>query len=270
MKRIITGMIAGIAWLLLLFSGSFLLVGVVVAVIGIAAMHEYSAIIANSSGNKWEAAFIAFAVLPLLAALSGKLAMVTASLFVAFILIITVVFKRYASIGNPYEHMAKLALGLVFIGFSGAHFTMIMALPEGNLWLLLLTAITVVSDSSAFYTGTLIGRNKLCPAISPGKTVEGFIGGLVGGTVAALLVAVYFLPAFTLWKIGVAAALLCCIGVVGDLTESIIKRAAGVKDSGDILPGHGGILDRIDSLLLTAPVLYYLLCFNIVGTVVVK
>ncbi len=259
-------MIAGVAWLLLLFSGSLLLFGLVIAAIGAVAMHEYSVIIAKPSGKKGEIVAVAFGMLPLLAALSGRLEMVTASLFVALILIIGTVLKRYATINNPYDHMAHLVLGLVLISFACAHCTMIMARPQGYLWLLLLTAISVASDTFAYYTGSLFGKNKLCLAISPGKTVEGFIGGLVGGVVAALLVAVCFLPEFTLWKIGIIAALLSCIGVIGDLTESVIKRASGVKDSGAILPGHGGILDRIDSLLLTAPVLYYIIYFNIVGS----
>ena len=136
-----------------------------------------------------------------------------------------------------------------------------MALPQGRSWLLLLTAVTAASDTAAFYTGTFFGRYKLCPAISPGKTWEGFAGGLAGSVAAALVVASFFLPGQNAFLVMAVALVLGCLGVVGDLAESLVKRAFNVKDSGTILPGHGGLLDRIDSLLLSAPVLYYLLSF---------
>jgi phosphatidate cytidylyltransferase len=137
-----------------------------------------------------------------------------------------------------------------------------MTLPQGRAWLLLLTAITVASDTAAFYTGSKFGKHKLCPAISPGKTWEGFAGGLAGSLGASLLVRHFFLPEQGLLWICFIVLLLGCLGAAGDLSESVIKRAFGVKDSGSLLPGHGGLLDRIDSLLLTAPVLYYLLYFG--------
>ena len=270
MKRIITGMIAGAMWLLLLFSGSFLLFGLVIALIGIIAMFEYSGIIAQPGPKNEKFVAIVAGMLPLLAALSGRAEMVTASVFVSLVIVIGATLVRYSAINNPFEHMAKLSFGLLLIGFSSAHLTMIMARPQGYLWLLMLTAVTVASDTCAYYTGSLLGKTKLCPAVSPGKTVEGFVGGLVGGVIAALMVTLYFLPAFNLWLIALVAALLSCVGVMGDLTESVIKRSAGVKDSGAILPGHGGVLDRIDSLLLSAPILYYMLNLNILASMPIK
>ena len=97
------------------------------------------------------------------------------------------------------------------------------------------------------------------PALSPGKTRAGAVGGIIGGILGGTVVAAVFLQEFNLLIAALLGYILSCIGIVGDLTESLIKRASGVKDSGQILPGHGGILDRIDSLLFTAPALYYIL-----------
>ena len=123
-------------------------------------------------------------------------------------------------------------------------------------------AIVWIADTAAFFAGRQFGRHKLAPAISPGKTWEGFAGGLAGSLGASLLVRHFFLPEQSLLWTGLIVLLLGCLGAAGDLSESVIKRAFGVKDSGSLLPGHGGLLDRIDSLLLTAPVLYYLLYFG--------
>jgi phosphatidate cytidylyltransferase len=119
----------------------------------------------------------------------------------------------------------------------------------------LLAVLTVVaSDSSQYYAGRMFGRTPLAPAISPKKTVEGAIGGFVGGAVLMAWLGAIWLPAVPLGaRIGLGL-LLVAVGIVGDLLESAVKRAAAVKDSSHIIPGHGGVLDRIDALLLVIPV----------------
>jgi phosphatidate cytidylyltransferase len=123
-------------------------------------------------------------------------------------------------------------------------------------WILLLLCIVFSGDTAALYVGTLIGRHKLAPAISPGKTVEGAVGGLAVGLLVGLLAKHLLLPALP-WGTAVGFCLLVGVaGQVGDLFESALKRSSDVKDSGSILPGHGGVLDRIDALLFAAPVAY--------------
>jgi phosphatidate cytidylyltransferase len=125
--------------------------------------------------------------------------------------------------------------------------------PE-PLFLLMLTVI--VSDTAQYYTGRLTGRHLLAPAISPKKTIEGACGGLVFGTAAFAAVGAWWLPIVPLpARIGIGLALVA-VGIAGDLFESMLKRSAGVKDSSAIIPGHGGILDRIDALLFAAPLFY--------------
>jgi phosphatidate cytidylyltransferase len=109
--------------------------------------------------------------------------------------------------------------------------------------------------------GRTWGRRKLCPDISPNKTLEGAAGGVIAGTLGGLLFSLLLLPSVNVVFIIVAAVILTVTGIIGDLTESIVKRGTGTKDSGKCLGGHGGILDRVDSLLFVGPLFYYLLVF---------
>ena len=121
---------------------------------------------------------------------------------------------------------------------------------------LLMMAVIVVSDSAQYYTGRALGRRPLAPSISPNKTLEGAIGGLVFGTLAFVLGARIVFAATSPAFLVLVGASVSALGIVGDLFESLLKRSAGVKDSGGLIPGHGGVLDRIDSWLFAAPVYY--------------
>jgi phosphatidate cytidylyltransferase len=127
---------------------------------------------------------------------------------------------------------------------------------HGAMMLLLLLATTIVSDTAQFYAGRTFGRRPLAPRISPKKTIEGAVAGLVAGSLVLPLAAPATLvaaPAWLLWLIGLVLA---GLGIAGDLFESLIKRSVGVKDSSALIPGHGGVLDRVDSLLFAAPIYY--------------
>jgi phosphatidate cytidylyltransferase len=113
------------------------------------------------------------------------------------------------------------------------------------------------SDTGAYYVGKAFGRHKLAPKISPGKTWEGVVGGLLSGLLMAALSHFWFFRDLPLRLALPLAAILTTLGILGDLTESALKRSAGAKDAAKILPGHGGLLDRLDSLLFNAPVIYY-------------
>ncbi|HEY6007258.1 MAG TPA: phosphatidate cytidylyltransferase, partial [Geobacteraceae bacterium] len=130
--------------------------------------------------------------------------------------------------------------------------------PLGSQWLFLLMTIVMAGDTGAYYVGSSLGRHKLYPVVSPNKSVEGSVGGLVGSTVGALVARWAFFPELAVVDCLATALLLGVLGQLGDLFESLLKRSFGVKDSGTIIPGHGGILDRLDSLLFAAPAaLYY-------------
>jgi phosphatidate cytidylyltransferase len=122
--------------------------------------------------------------------------------------------------------------------------------------ILLMMATIVISDSAQYYTGRTVGRRPLAPSISPKKTMEGAIGGLVFGTLAFVIGARFVFAETPVALLVLVGASIAALGIVGDLFESLLKRSAGVKDSGALIPGHGGVLDRIDSWLFAAPVYY--------------
>ena len=150
---------------------------------------------------------------------------------------------------------AAAVLPILYIGLPLGALAAVRALG-GREALLLLMLTIVISDSAQYYTGRALGRRPLAPAISPKKTLEGAIGGMVVGTLAFVVGARFIFDRVPLLLLGLAGASIAALGIVGDLFESLLKRSAGVKDSGTIIPGHGGVLDRIDSWLFASPVYY--------------
>jgi phosphatidate cytidylyltransferase len=130
---------------------------------------------------------------------------------------------------------------------------------RGPAQLFLLMVTIIISDSAQYYTGRLFGRTPLAPAISPKKTREGAIGGFAFGALAMAVIGVWWLPAMPAGFRALLGVAIVALGIAGDLFESMLKRSAGVKDSSQLIPGHGGILDRIDALLFAAPVYYIIL-----------
>ena len=157
---------------------------------------------------------------------------------------------------------ARLALGAVLLGWPLAHFVVLAG--EGEEWLVLALFGTAVSDVCAFAAGTLLRGPKLLPRVSPGKTWAGLGGNLLGAALALLLISP-LLPALAAGDVLMLAGIIGIGGCAGDLSESLLKRWAGVKDSGGWLPGFGGLLDRIDSLLVVAPALAAYLAFTGLG-----
>jgi phosphatidate cytidylyltransferase len=155
---------------------------------------------------------------------------------------------------------AATLLGAAYLGVLGGTIGALLVLEpaaEGGFRIVLLLGILVIADTFAFFVGHAVGRHRLAPSISPGKTIEGALGGLAGGVVGAFLIRQFGLPGLPpLHTLGLGVAV-AALGIVGDLEESLLKRWAGAKDSGTLFPGHGGMLDRLDSLLFGAPVLYY-------------
>ncbi|MDX9713913.1 MAG: phosphatidate cytidylyltransferase [Dissulfurispiraceae bacterium] len=130
---------------------------------------------------------------------------------------------------------------------------------KGWQWIILLYSTVWAGDSAAFYIGTYFGKRKLCPAVSPNKTVEGAFGSVAGGIFGALLIGSLLLNEMGAGQLIIIGAVIGAVTIFGDLVESMFKRDAGVKDSGSIIPGHGGMLDKIDGSLFAGPALYILL-----------
>ena len=162
---------------------------------------------------------------------------------------------------TPIEHRLNdtsiTLFGVLYVGLTLSTLVSTRSLPAGELFVLFVALVTWAADTGAYYAGTRWGTHLLAPSVSPKKTVEGVLGGMVLATGAALLAQAWFLPQLSLMDAMVLGVLMTGAGLLGDLCESAIKRSVGVKDSGGILPGHGGMLDRLDSLLFTAPTFYY-------------
>lgn len=158
-----------------------------------------------------------------------------------------------------YESVASI-FPVVYIGLPLGALAAVRAIAGREAVLLLMLTI-VISDTAQYYCGRTFGRRPLAPAISPKKTLEGAIGGLLFGTAAMLIGGRWVFPEASLPLLALVSAAIAALGMVGDLFESLLKRSAGVKDSSQIIPGHGGVLDRIDSWLFAAPVYYAFIRF---------
>jgi len=149
--------------------------------------------------------------------------------------------------------------GVLYVGWLGSHLVLLRQAPDGRDWVLLLLFSTFATDTSSYFVGRALGRRPLASRISPGKTVEGAIGGVLFGLAAALLLN-YFLGLRKEAALIVPVAVLLPLAAeLGDLAESLLKRGMRVKDASPLVPGHGGLMDRLDSVLFTGVVLYYYL-----------
>lgn len=181
-----------------------------------------------------------------------------------FAVISIILLIRLISITSPSGSVREM--GIIGIGF--LYITIFLSFQwflrddiMGSQHILLLYGSVWTADSTAYYIGTHLGKRKLYPSVSPNKTVEGVVGSIIGGAIGALIITAIFynIESYTILKALVIGIILGTVSVIGDLVESMFKRDAGVKDSSNIIPGHGGLLDKIDGVLLAGPVLYLVL-----------
>ncbi|MGD8368527.1 MAG: phosphatidate cytidylyltransferase [Desulfobacterales bacterium] len=161
---------------------------------------------------------------------------------------------RFADDPAALERMFRQVAGMIYGPLLLACLIWLRRGADGPAWILVVLCLSFAGDTVAYYAGTYLGRHRLAPKVSPKKTVEGAVGGLVGAVGVAAVAKAYLLPGLP-WAHSMAFFVVAAAaGQVGDLFESTLKRAAGIKDSGELLPGHGGLLDRIDALLFVVPV----------------
>jgi phosphatidate cytidylyltransferase len=263
MKRVITAAVLIPLVLLLLLKGSFLLVVIATTLVAELATWEYISI-ADSHGSRLPRVLLLITIAVLLAAAFREPSLILPAIGLCSIALLVV-----CSFRSPLERVlpdtAFSVFGLLYCGLTMATVPLVWLQPDGPSLVVFLFCIVWTGDIAALYVGRNFGRTKLAPRISPNKSWQGTAASLIASLlIAAALVALAGkLPPGTLhygrplvhW-LGLAAVL-NVFAQVGDLVESAIKRGAGVKDSGVMLPGHGGILDRIDALLLAAPALWY-------------
>lgn len=180
-------------------------------------------------------------------------------LFLSMVALTLSVMLTVTHVSHIFPALVYSVFGVLFIGGTLSHLILLRLLPAGQWYVLFLCTVVWVGDSAAMYVGKSLGRHKMAPAISPNKTWEGAVGGTVGGILTAIVSAKLWLPHLVLWQCVMLGLCLSVAAQMSDLGESTLKRYAGVKDSGGLIPGHGGILDRIDSMLFAAPTLVYAL-----------
>lgn len=152
---------------------------------------------------------------------------------------------------------SKQVQGIVYVPLLLSFIILTREGPDGAAWIFFLLFLVFFGDIGAYYAGSYFGKHRLCPAVSPGKTVEGALGGLAACIGIGILFRHFFLPHLSFVLCILLFIVVGIVGPVGDLFESMLKRKSDVKDSGAIMPGHGGLLDRIDAVLFAAPVVYY-------------
>jgi phosphatidate cytidylyltransferase len=189
----------------------------------------------------------------------NELTLVWWSLIFASFIVITIGNERKkATLENEklVAVMATASMGWLYCGLLPSFALRLLLLEKGLAWFGLLLTLVFAGDVFAYFGGYFFGKNKLMPSLSPNKTVEGAVAGAIGSVIAGCLVAHFWLPEVSLLVVGVAALAAAIIAQAGDLFESLVKRVAGVKDSGKIMPGHGGVLDRLDGVYFAAPLVY--------------
>lgn len=168
---------------------------------------------------------------------------------------------RIRTIETAARDVALALLAFLYIPFLLMHLVLLRQTPFGIQWLIVIMLIVMTNDSAAYYSGSAFGKHRLYPLVSPKKSIEGAIGGLLGSLVGTMLAKFTFFPQLTFTDAAVTAIVVGMVGQAGDLFESLLKRSFGVKDSGTLIPGHGGVLDRLDSILFAAPIAYYYVLF---------
>jgi phosphatidate cytidylyltransferase len=262
LKRWVTGLLLLPVLIYILYLGGSLF-ALLIGLAGLVAMLEYYRI-AYHAWQKTLPGAIPVLGLLMVPALTGLAHAERLDLIPALLagnLLLCGVFSLHYASRDPrtLEIVRTQILGVVYIPLLLVLLIPIRQSPQGFALILTLVLVIFAGDTLALYTGTFLGRHKLCPTISPKKTVEGALGGLGGNLLAGLIMKLAAFPDVA-W---VKGALFClavgAAGQVGDLFESQMKRVSGIKDSGNILPGHGGMLDRIDALLFAGPVAYGLI-----------
>lgn len=262
-KRWITGIIAAPLLFLVIWYGSEEVFDAFIVLVILVASFEYNRLVfgAENIWEKWEVMVMALFIPSAIFTGDEKLipAVIAFSVFITFVLFLLRIKDPSPGI-NP---LAKVLLGLMYISFMVSHFILMRHAENGVMWVFFVLVLAFSGDVAAFYVGKTIGKRKLMSIVSPGKTVEGTLGLIVGSVAGCVLFKMLFFPFLPLVHAVILGFTGSIVGQLGDLCESVIKRASGAKDSGSILLGHGGLLDRLDCLIFIAPFVYYYQIFLI-------
>lgn len=232
--------------------------GIVVGVVALLALAEYLTLLFPAQrGAQLVGGALGLTVVgaALSAPAPGSALVAALTLIVPVTMIWIIVARR--DLDAALSDAGRLAIGVLYAGLLAPYFYWVRELPDGSAWVTFVIAVAMAGDSGGYFVGRAWGRHKLIPHLSPGKTVEGALGILTCSLLCGALAKLILFPTHGWIEILVLSLVMGVIGQFGDLGESVIKRAVGAKESGTIFPGHGGVLDRVDSLLFPVALVYY-------------
>jgi phosphatidate cytidylyltransferase len=254
--RLLTAVVAIPAiWLIVCYLPAYLFAGFIVAVAAVA-LFEYFEMAIPDHGEE-RGIGVGWGILVAAAVVSAQPQVLGAGLALAVVLGLILPLVRTTDPLGATQRLGLSLLGVLYFGFLTPHIVLLRAGDEGWRWVLFTVFTAMGSDSGGYFAGRAFGRHRLAPAVSPSKTVEGGIGAIAGAVLIAVLAKYFIIPQLGLREAMVLGAIVSVLAQLGDLCESALKRAFGAKDSGWIIPGHGGILDRLDSLLFPIVFVYY-------------
>jgi phosphatidate cytidylyltransferase len=259
LKRWITGIVAVPLIFFLVHAGDLRLFALVLGVVSIMTLREYFRIFfkEHQTGTAVLSALAYVTALGLIwAAYLANIGLAMMIMVLNLLLAALISLPLFKTDARLPQLVAKQVLGVIYIPFLLAFLVFLRHGDRGEQWVFLVLCLVAAGDVGAFYVGSYFGRHKLCPAVSPKKTIEGSLGGLSANLVTGICFKLLFLPELPAAGCAIFSLIIGAAGQIGDLFESEFKRAAAVKDSGNLLPGHGGLLDRIDALLFAAPLAY--------------
>lgn len=254
-KRLLTALVLLPLLIFVLFAGGEILFASLAVLLSALGLDEYYRMVDPDAGASRAVPVLLGSLIPAFASGAGLDAVIVYAAL-AFLVTAAVMLFTFGEIRPTAPRIALFVSGWVYLPVLLSFLVVLRSMPEGKWWILILLGAVMFSDSAAFYVGTAIGRHKLYPSVSPNKSVEGSLAGVVGSVAGALILQTLLIdsiPPLHAAGAGFAAGI---AGQVGDLFESMLKRSAGVKDSGSIFPGHGGVLDRLDSILFASPIVY--------------
>lgn len=264
LHRILSALVAVPCLYFLILKGGAFSFAILVSVAGLIALGEYYRIVFNKTETSIAGPIQITGYIFCLAIICfsythpADFKITTGILALNFVLSGTIALFQFKENPDVVDVVTKQVHGLVYIAVMISSLVLLRGqASSGIAWVFYLLFLVAGCDTGAYYAGTYFGKHKLCPSVSPKKTIEGFLGGMIFVLVSGLLVKHWFFPSLSLLPTVVFLFLVSVVGPCGDLYESILKRTGGIKDSGSIIPGHGGILDRIDALLFVAPVAYF-------------